>query len=285
MVEVEREIVRHDAAVDVAQQPLVARAEENAVVRDVGIDALHPEMDDEQRRPAFACEAFRDLRPAPMVQQIAVAVHQVAVGCDHLGGAMPAAACRHPGRAVARDLDPRHRIAEPDRPAGAARTAVPAPPPARWSRRAHTRRRHPSRSYGSAHRSRSSSSDCRRRAGYGTTAPAAAARPPHRRTRPIDAAPRPIFHQRGCGADHRRKIEEGDRAELHIALLVNPLRIGEEAVVARHVGQVENSRSRPTSAPRRSNSRSATRRASRAGRGHHGDEVDVGGHVLSAERP
>src|SRR3546814_16146558 len=55
MVEIEREIVGYDAPVNVAQQPLVARPEQYAVMRDVGIFALHPEMDAEQRgRPAFA---------------------------------------------------------------------------------------------------------------------------------------------------------------------------------------------------------------------------------------
>src|SRR3546814_10462019 len=50
MVEVERKIAGHDAlAVDVVEQPPIARAEQDIVMRDVGIGALHPEMDHEQR--------------------------------------------------------------------------------------------------------------------------------------------------------------------------------------------------------------------------------------------
>src|SRR3546814_5582409 len=60
MVEVERKIVRDDAVpVDVVEQRLVARAEQDAVMRDGGIVALPPEMDDEKRRrPALARETL-----------------------------------------------------------------------------------------------------------------------------------------------------------------------------------------------------------------------------------
>src|SRR3546814_15672855 len=61
MVKIEREIVGDGAAVNVVQQPLVTRAEQYAVMRNIGIFALHPEMDDEQRgRPAFARQSLRD---------------------------------------------------------------------------------------------------------------------------------------------------------------------------------------------------------------------------------
>src|SRR3546814_3210327 len=101
MVKIEREIVGDGAAVNVVQQPLVTRAEQYAVMRNIGIFALHPEMNDEQRgRPAFARQSLRDLRSARMAaEQVAIAVHQVAVARDHVGGAMPAASRRHAGRA------------------------------------------------------------------------------------------------------------------------------------------------------------------------------------------
>ena len=63
VVQIEREIFRQDAIViDVLDQPLIARAEDDAVVGDVGVIALQPEMDDEQRgREAFARQRFRRL--------------------------------------------------------------------------------------------------------------------------------------------------------------------------------------------------------------------------------
>ena len=70
------------------------------------------------------------------------------------------------------------------------------PRPARWCRRARTRRRRRARACGSARRSRWSSSDCRRPAGCGTTAPA---RSFSLRTKPrddrIDRAPRLVAGQ------------------------------------------------------------------------------------------
>src|SRR3546814_14121900 len=49
---------------------------------------------------------------------------------------------------------------------------------------------------------------------------------------PIDAAPRPIFHQRRRRPDHRGEVEEGDRTKLEITLFVNAPRVSEETVVA-----------------------------------------------------
>src|SRR3546814_15883738 len=70
--------------VNVGQQPLIARAEQDHMVRYARPASPDAEMQHEQAgRPAFAGELFRlFLATRMMADQVAIAVHQIGVGGD-----------------------------------------------------------------------------------------------------------------------------------------------------------------------------------------------------------
>ena len=119
VVQVEREVLgQHAMIVDVVEQPLVARAEQDHVVRNAGPVALDAEMRDEKRRrEALALEARRRaLAPARLAEQVAIAVHDIGIARDRVEAFAPAALGHHAGDLVAHGLDLDDRIIEPQGP-------------------------------------------------------------------------------------------------------------------------------------------------------------------------
>ena len=101
---------------------------------------------------------------------------QVAIGVDDVGVAGDRVEVARASRSRSRTPVARspsvsirdHRIAQPHRAAEPLEMARPSPRPAGWCRPRRTTRRRPAPACGSAHRSRWSSSDCRRPAACGS---------------------------------------------------------------------------------------------------------------------
>ncbi len=242
VVEIEREILgQHAVIVNIGHQPLIARPEQDHVVRNPRPIALDPEMHDEQRRRiAFAHQCLAGaLRTARGFQQIAIDVHHVAIARDHVGILVPSARGRHAGRAVAHRCDVDHRVVQPQHAAEALELRDHAG----------------NQPVGPAHREPHAAVflqlvDQRVDRACGHRVAADQQRMERQRLAQmlvlhvrtddrINRAPRLIFEQPGCCLDHRRKVEKGDMAELAIALFIHARRIIEELGIARHILGVE----------------------------------------------
>ena len=115
VVQIDREILRqHAVVVNVFQQALVARAEQDRVVRNAGPCALQPEMDDEKPgAKALARKRFGIiLAPLRAGQKIAVGMHDVSIGSDRIKARLEPAFGFDLARARTMRVHLHHRIAD-----------------------------------------------------------------------------------------------------------------------------------------------------------------------------
>ena len=242
VVQIDREILRqHAVIVDVLQQPVIARAEQDHVVRNARPAAFDAEMHDEQRRRIFLLRQLlgRLLPARGLAQQILVAVHDVRIARHRIGIAMPAALGGHARRAVAHRLDMLDRIAQPH---GAADPLE--------------MRGHPGdQPVGAAHREPDAAVflqlvDQRIDGAGGHGIAADEQRMEAQRLAQllvlheladhgIDRAPGLIFHQCRRGLDHAGEIEKRLVAQLHIAFLEHASAVFQELGIACHIVRVQ----------------------------------------------
>ena len=244
-------------------------------------------MDDEQRRrEALAREAPRRARAtAAPLEQVAIGVDDIGVGRDRIRLSPPAARGDHPRRAIAERRDLRHRIAEPQRAAD------------RLEMLHHAR----DQPVGAAHREPDAAvlfqfvdervdRARRHRVAADEQGVERERLAQHRildvgRNDRVDRSPRLIARERRRRLQHRCEIEEGDVAELLVALTVDAGGIFEEAPVAVDIGGLE-----PGDAlhQRALVVRIIERRAVgpiEAVEGRHRHQIDVVGDVAARERP
>ena len=108
VMQVKAEILaQHTIFINVLQQPGIARAEHDDVMRNARPCSLDAEMDDEQRwrKTLFLKTARHALSPVRFGHQVAVGVNNVGVRRDSIGFDMPAAFRAHPGHFVAMRFD------------------------------------------------------------------------------------------------------------------------------------------------------------------------------------
>ncbi len=242
MVEIQREILaQHPGIVNVGQQALITRPEQDHVVRNPRPRPLHPEMHDEQRgRKALAFQPVRrPLRTARPGEQVAIAVHQIGVARDHIRLEPRAARRHHTGRPLAQRFDLRHRIAKLQHPAQPFELAhhardQPVGPALREPNPAIALELVDQRIDGTRrHRIAADQQGVERQR-------LAQLLVLHEgRNHRIDAAPRLIFGQRRCRLHHRGKVEKRDMAELFIALAINARRIVEKPAIPVDIGGIE----------------------------------------------
>ena len=288
VVEIDREIGRqHAAAIDIVKQPLIARAEQDHVVRNAGPGALQAKMHHEQAwRKALARQALGViLAPLGLAEKVLVAVHDVGIAGDRVEPLLEARFRLHLGRAGAERVDALHRIVEPD---GAAQS---------FEMRYHRGDQPIGAALGPPYAAIlfqlvDQGVD---RAGLHRIAADQQRVEAERfaqllvfdemRYHRIDAAPRLLLRERGRGLQHGFEIEEGDMAQLDVAFLVHACAIFEEALISRDVGGIDlgNLVEQIVLVVRIIEQRPIG--PLQAIEGHYGHELDILGHVVAGQRP